>query len=183
MELTTIAKPYANAVFAIATEDKNSQADWRAVLAAGAQLANDASLQAFIASPSVSNTDKTKATIELFQSVLGKKLEKNEVNFINLLLENGRITVLPNILALFDEKVNLGEDAKAFQVISAYPLNAEEEKKIISDLSKKHNATISVETKIDENLVGGLVIKEGDKVIDLSVQARLNELGSRLSVN
>jgi F0F1-type ATP synthase delta subunit len=48
---------------------------------------------------------------------------------------------------------------------------------IVKDLSDKYKTTISIDTEIDEDLVGGVVIKEGDKVIDLSIKARVNELG------
>ncbi|VVM20418.1 hypothetical protein BSPWISOXPB_11333 [uncultured Gammaproteobacteria bacterium] len=49
-------------------------------------------------------------------------------------------------------------------------------------MSDKYKTTVSIDIEIDENLVGGVVIKEGDKVIDLSIKARVNELGSQLSV-
>jgi F-type H+-transporting ATPase subunit delta len=77
---------------------------------------------------------------------------------------------------------NLNSDAKAFHVTSAYKLSKKEEDEIIKDLSDKYKTTVSIDIEIDENLVGGVVIKEGDKVIDLSIKARVNELGSQLSV-
>ncbi len=182
MELTTIAKPYANAIFEIAEQTK-SHSDWKGVLEAGAQLANDASMQAFIASPSTTSENKAQAVAALFKSILGRALSKQENAFVALLLDNGRIDALPSMLELFDLMSNLSSDAKAFHVLSAYKLSAAEEKQIVSDLSDKYNTTVSIDTQIDENLVGGVVIKEGDKVIDLSIKARVDELGSRLSIN
>jgi F-type H+-transporting ATPase subunit delta len=182
VELTTIAKPYANAIFEIAEQNK-SHSDWRGVLEAGAQLANDGSMQAFIASPSATNENKAQAVTALFKSVLGRSLNNEETAFIALLLDNGRIDALPSMLELFDTMNNLSSDAKAFNVISAYKLSTAEEKQIVKDLSDKYKTTVSVDTEIDEDLVGGVVIKEGDKVIDLSIKARVNELGSRLSIN
>ncbi len=182
MELTTIAKPYANAIFEIAEQAK-SHSDWRGVLEAGTQLANDASMQAFIASPGTTSENKAQAVAALFKSILGRALSKQENSFVALLLDNGRIDALPSMLELFDAMSNLSSDAKAFHVVSAYKLSAAEEKQIVSDLSDKYNTTVSIDTEIDENLVGGVVIKEGDKVIDLSIKARVDELGSRLSIN
>ncbi len=181
MELTTIAKPYANAIFEIAEQNK-SHSDWRGVLEAGAQLADDANMQAFIASPSATKANKAEALAVLFKSVLGRALSTEETTFVALLLDNGRVNALPSILALFDARINLISDAKTFHVISAYKLSAKEEKQIVSDLSDKYNTTVSIDTEIDDGLVGGVVIKEGDKVIDLSIKARINELGSHLSV-
>jgi len=182
VELTTIAKPYANAIFEIAQQSK-SHSDWKAVLEVGAVIAEDVMMCAFVASPSASKAKKAKAVIAVFKSSLGRLLSEKEKAFVGLLLENGRLSVLPSILALFNAKISLGSDAKVFQVISAYQLSAEEEKKIVSDLTDKYNTTVSIDTVVDESLVGGIVIKEGDKVIDLSVKARVDELSSCLSIN
>jgi len=182
VELTTIAKPYANAVFEIAEQNK-SHSDWRGVLEAGAELANDENMQAFIASPSTTSENKAQAVAAVFKSILGRALSKEETIFVTLLLDNGRISALPSMLESFDIMSNLSSDAKAFHVVSAYKLSAAEEKQIVSDLSDKYSTTVSIDTEVDESLVGGVVIKEGDKVIDLSIKARVDELGSRLSIN
>lgn len=181
MELTTIAKPYANAVFEIAQQNK-SHADWKGVLEVGVSVANDATMRAFVASPNSTKANKAKTMIAIFTSALGRALSKQEKAFVDLLLKNGRINALPSILALFSAMSDLNSDAKAFHVTSAYKLSKKEEDEIIKDLSDKYKTTVSIDIEIDENLVGGVVIKEGDKVIDLSIKARVNELGSQLSV-
>jgi F-type H+-transporting ATPase subunit delta len=182
VEITTIAKPYANAIFEIAEQNK-SHSDWRGILEAGAKLANDENMQAFIASPSTTSENKAQAVAAVFKSILGRAISKEETVFVTLLLDNGRISALPSMLESFDIMSNLSSDAKAFHVISAYKLSAAEEKQIVTDLSDKYSATVSIDTEVDESLVGGVVIKEGDKVIDLSIKARVDELGSRLSIN
>ncbi|WXU00167.1 MAG: ATP synthase subunit delta [Catillopecten margaritatus gill symbiont] len=182
MELTTIAKPYANAIFEIAQQNEMHSV-WRSILEVGASIADDTKMRAFIASPNATKAVKSKAIIEIYQSAMGRMLNAQEIAFVDLLLKNNRIGVLPSILALFDAKCNLGSDAKVFQVTSAYKLSAAEEKKITRDLSDKYKTTVSIDTEIDKNLVGGVVIKEGDKVTDLSIQARVNGLGSSLSIN
>lgn len=182
MELTTVAKPYANAIFEIANQG-GSHNKWRDVLVAGSQLAEDSTVQAFVASPSASKTTKTETIIKLLNAALGRELDDQEANFIALLLNNDRVVVLPSVLALFDQMSNQSGNARAFRVSSAYALTQAEEKDIVKDLSAQFNTTVTIETQLDENLVGGIVIKEGDKVIDLSIQARVNELSSRLSVN
>ena len=181
MELTTIAKPYANAIFKIARQNK-SYADWKEVLETGALVANDTTMRAFIATPNLTKSDKIKAIMAIFKSALDRALNKQETAFVSLLLENGRMETLPAILELFGAMSNLNGNSKTFHVISAYELSEKERQEIVNDLSNKYNTTVNIDTKIEESLVGGVVIKEGDKVIDLSIQARVNELGSHLSV-
>ena len=89
----------------------------------------------------------------------------------------------PSVLALFEDKLNTFDAAKAFMVTSAFELTDAEEEAIISDLGAKYNAKVTIETMIDESLVGGLIIKLGDKVIDLSIKARSEELSLRLTTH
>ena len=182
MEFITVAKPYANAIFEIAEQNK-SHSDWRDVLDAGAHLANDEDLQGFIASPSVTSGNKAVAVRALFKSILARELSAEELAFINLVLSNARLGALPTILSLFDKSTDLIGSAKVFQVTSAYKLSAKAKKKIVSDLSDKYKTSVSIDTEVDGNLVGGLIIKDGDKVIDLSIQARVDGLNLCLSIN
>lgn len=181
MEFTTIAKPYANAIFAIA-EQNQSFDDWGKMLQVGTQLARDKALQGFISSANTTKDDKRTMIVGLFESVLGKTLSREELSFVDLLLKNARINALPSICDLFAKMSNSSSDIQLFTVISAYQLSAKEQQQIVNDLSAKYNTNININTEIDENLVGGVVIKRGDKVIDLSIQARVNSLGLRLSV-
>jgi F-type H+-transporting ATPase subunit delta len=180
MELVTIAKPYANAVFEIAQQDK-SHDDWKVVLEAAATIAADDQMQAYLESPSASKQDKSATIQKLVASVISRTLNTKENEFLSLILDNGRAMALPSILALFDNQSNAFDDAKAFSIVSAYKLTATEENAIVADLSAKYNATVSIETSVDETLVGGLIIKLGDKVIDLSIKARSEELNFRLT--
>ncbi|HIB28209.1 MAG TPA: F0F1 ATP synthase subunit delta [Candidatus Thioglobus sp.] len=182
MELVSIAKPYANAVFEIAQQDK-SHDDWKAVLEASAALVADAQMQSYLDSPSTSKQDKGKTIQSLVTSIVGRALNTKENEFLSLVLDNDRAAALPSILSLFDDRSNSFDDAKAFTVISAYKLTATEEKNIVKDLAEKYNASVSIETSIDETLVGGLIIKLGDKVIDLSIKARTDELNLCLSTH
>lgn len=181
MELTTIAKPYVNAIFAIAQQNQSFY-DWGQVLQAGAKLADDATLKEFLASTKTSKTDKHSMVIGLFESILGRELNAQELSFVGLVLKNGRINALPSMFDLFTQMSNFNSNVQLFNVISAYQLNAQEQQKIIDGLSAKYNTKVSIDTEIDESLVGGVVIKQGDKVIDLSIQARVNALGLCLSV-
>ncbi len=180
MELTTIAKPYANAVFEIAQQNK-SFIDWRSILEVGATIANDATIHTFISSPNPAKANKIGAIFAIFSSALDRELSKQEKTFVDLLLKNNRINALPSILKLFNAMSNLSSNTKSFHVISAYKLSEKEKEEIIKNLSDKYKAMVSIDTEIDKNLICGVVIKEGDKVIDLSTKACLHKLNLQLS--
>ena len=182
MELVTIAKPYASAIFEIAQQDK-SHDDWKVVLEAAASLAINEQMQAYLDSPSASKQDKNIAIHNLVTSIANRELNTKEKEFLSLVLDNGRTTALPSILSIYEEQSYIFDDAKAFDVISAYELTAAEEQKIVADLSAKYDATVSIEITIDKTLVGGLIIKLGDKVIDLSIKARTDELSRHLTTH
>ncbi|WPE17976.1 F0F1 ATP synthase subunit delta [Candidatus Thioglobus autotrophicus] len=182
MELVTIAKPYANAVFEIAQQDK-SHNDWKVVLEAAASLVIDEQLQDYLESPNATKQDKSSTIQKLVASVVNRKLATKENEFLSLILDNGRTEALPSILSLFEDRSNAFDEAKAFHVISAYKLTAAEEKSIVADLSEKYNAGVSIETTIDDSLIGGLIIKLGDKVIDMSIKARTDELNLLLTTH
>jgi F-type H+-transporting ATPase subunit delta len=84
---------------------------------------------------------------------------------------------------VFESTVSNANKSKNFKVISAYELSEDEQKAIVKDLTSKHKTTVSVETEIDVTLKGGVIIKEGDKVIDTSIKAKVDALGVSLSVN
>jgi F-type H+-transporting ATPase subunit delta len=179
LELVTIAKPYVQALFDIADKDGSHQT-WLSVLKASKQLADDAQMREFIASPKVEKTRKTELMSSLLQSSLGRSLSAQESIFIKLLFDNARINALPSMLALFAKKINALDNAKVFNIFSAYPLSDSEQQQLTDILSKKYNSAISINTTVEPTLVGGLVIKDGDKVVDLSIQARTEGLSSRL---
>ncbi len=182
MELITIAKPYANAIFEIAQQDK-SYNDWKVVLEAATAIVINKQMQAYLDSPNASKQDKISTIQKLVASVVSRQLNTKENEFLSLILSNNRETALPSITTLFENKANIFDDTKTFNVISAYELTLAEEENIIADLKTKYNAKISIETTIDELLVGGLIIKLGDKVIDLSIKARTDELSLHLTTH
>ncbi len=181
MELAVIAKPYASAIFELAQQNK-SHLQWKMVLDAGAQLFFDEQMRRFIASPSVLEQDKLSAIKALLKSILARELSEHEATFIGVLLDNNRTDALPSIATLFEGLMNTINDTKVFNVISAYQLSEPEKKKIESDLANQYNKVVSIDTAINKDLVGGVIVKDGDKVIDMSIKARVNELGLCLSI-
>ncbi|MBW5290318.1 MAG: ATP synthase delta chain [Candidatus Ruthia sp. Asou_11_S2] len=181
MELAVIAKPYANAIFELAQQDK-SYLQWKMVLDAGTQLLVDQQMHRFIAFPNVLKQDKLSTIKALLKSILARGLSEHEATFIGVLLDNNRINALPSISTLFESLMNTTSDAKMFNVISAYQLSESEKKQIVSDLANQYNKVVSIDTTIDKDLVGGIIVKDGDKVIDMSIKAQVDELRLCLSI-
>ena len=182
MELSTIAKPYAQAIFEIA-EQSNSVLGCSDFLAAATVIMADKNTKTFIASPSKSKNQKFDLISALIAKMTSKDLSKQEAAFINLVLNNDRSSAISSIANAFESTVSNANKSKNFKVISAYELSEAEQQASVNDLKSKHKTTVSVETEIDVTLKGGVIIKEGDKVIDTSIKAKVDALSVSLSVN
>ena len=182
MELSTIAKPYAQAIFEIAGQSK-SVSSWSDFLAAASVIMADKNTKAFIASPGKSKDQKFDLISALIGKITSRELSKQESAFINLILNNDRSSVISSIADAFESAVSNANKSKNFKVISAFELSDAEQKAIVEDLTSKHKTTVAVETEIDKTLKGGVIIKDGDKVIDTSIKAKVDALSVSLSVN
>ncbi|SFV70020.1 ATP synthase delta chain [hydrothermal vent metagenome] len=180
MELQTVAKPYAKALNALATQN-NSFIGWQEYLKALTSVVENEQMKQFVNSPNISLDKKKTFVNTLLEKLLSRKLTKQELNFVDLLVTNNRLIASVYILELFN---NFGVNAvRTIEVISAYKLSKEEEKSLMSFLAKKFDCEIILNIVIDSSLLSGLVIKDGDKVIDLSIHARIEELSACLSIN
>ena len=140
MELSTIAKPYAQAIFEIA-EENSSLSEWSELLStASAIMAADAT-QAFVASPGKSKDQKVELICALLEKVTSRELSKQESALINLILNNGRTEAFGSISSAFESAVSNANQSKSFQVVSAFELTEEEKKAIVDDLTSKHKTT------------------------------------------
>ena len=182
MELSTIAKPYAQAIFEIA-EKNSSLSEWSELLRTASAIMADDTTQAFVASPSKSKDQKVELICVLLEKATSRELSKQESALINLILNNGRTEAFGSISSAFESSVSNAKQSKSFQVVSAFELTDEEKKAIVDDLTSKHKTTVTVDTVVDETLKGGVIIKEGDKVIDTSIKAKVDALSVCLSVN
>jgi len=182
MELSTIAKPYAHAIFEIA-EKNDSLSEWSELLSTASAIMADNATQAFIASPGTSKDQKIELICTLLEKATSRELSKQESALINIVLNNGRTDAFGSISSAFDSAVSNANQSKSFQVVSAFELTEAEEKAIVEDLTSKHKTTVNVDTVVDETLKGGVIIKEGDKVIDTSIKAKVDALSVSLSVN
>jgi F-type H+-transporting ATPase subunit delta len=178
----TIARPYAQAVFDLAHEG-GELAAWSESLDAAGQLSADGQIAEYLSNPAFSNEQRLEFLTGLFAKAKADVLagsDKKGTNFLKLLIENGRVGVLVEIAEHFEALKADVEGTVDVLVTSASPLSAAQEKEISTVLAKRLGREVRIETEIDENLIGGAVIKAGDVVIDGSLRARLDGLTNAL---
>ena len=178
----TIARPYAKAVFEIANE-AGDLANWSKSLDIAGQLLADSALVEYLGNPEFNNEQRLEFLTGLFKKAGAKVLKGGDskgTNFLKLLLENRRLAVLPEIAEHFEALKAKVENTVDAVVTSATKLSKKQVGDIAAALKKRLGCDVNVETEIDENLIGGAVIRAGDVVIDGSLRARLEGLATAL---
>lgn len=173
-ENVTVARPYAEAAFELAKAD-GALAAWQTALQRMAIAAADAQMLECVADPRLSPA----ALAELFLGVAGA-LTTEQVGFVNVLVDNRRLGVLPEISTLFGELKNTHEGTHNAVVSSAFPLDAAQLAKLVADLEQKLGFKIEATVELAPELIGGVRIALGDQVIDASVRGKLNAMAVSL---
>ncbi len=172
-DATTIAIPYARAVFEIA-QSTGKLEQWSEKLALLAQIAANPSMGDVLGNPAISRDDVATLVIDIADGALGGK----GINLVKVLAENDRISVLPEIARQFEVLKTEAENKIEAEVVSALPLTAEQRESIEKGLKKRFGKDVELTEKQDASLMGGAVIRAGDLVIDGSVKGKLNKLES-----
>jgi F-type H+-transporting ATPase subunit delta len=170
-EISTIARPYAVAAYKLGKEQE-SLAKWSEMLGFATQVANDAKMQAYINDPKVLASDLQAS----FLKVCGDKLNLQAQNLIKVLVEYGRMSLLPAIANAFEELKAQDEGVLEANIISATKLNDAEVKDLVKRLEAKFGKKIDAKVSVDAELIGGIKIIVGDTVIDASVKSQLQNL-------
>lgn len=175
---TTIARPYAKAIFEYALEE-NKLAEWSAHLKNLAQAVLIPEAEKFITNP----VTTVAQHIELLESAIGAKSKDNNQinNLIALLATNKRLTLLPEIYALYEAHRAEQEKTLSVDVNSYSDLSSAQQQRLIESLSQRLQRKVSLKITIDPSLLGGAVIRAGDLVIDGSVRGKLNKLRNELA--
>ena len=174
-EPSTIARPYAEAVFRLA-DAQGKLADWASALANLSAVAADERIQAAVADP---NLPAAKAA-GLFISVLSGKLPAGGENFVRVLAENGRLDVLSEISSQFQTLKNDREGVIEAEVYTAFEMNDGQVADLVSRLEKKTGRKVKARVSVEKELIGGVKVVLGDKVIDGSARAQLAALENAL---
>ncbi len=176
-ELTTVARPYAKAAFEFA-RDKGKLADWSAMLALAAAVASDADFARYLARPALTADEQAQAFIK----AAGDKLDADTRNFISNVVAHGRVAALPAIAELFETLREELEQSAEVSVITAYALTDAQRDALSARLGSKLGRRVSIgEVTVDPTLIGGVVVRSGDLVIDASVRGKLGKLSATLN--
>lgn len=174
-DFTTAARPYANAVYDTASES-NSLDSWGDALSNLAAVISDAQMSDLLERPDLGKAEKG----ELILKVLGDKLTDKQQNLVRLMAENNRLKLMPDVLAQFEVARAKAENKIEAEVSSAFELSAEQLSELVNTLKNKLGSDVTVTTAIDESLIGGVIIKAGDTIIDASMKSQLDSLALSL---
>lgn len=173
-ELRTLARPYAEAVFELAGDDL---AAWSEALDALAAIAGNEDVAALIGNPRVDDGALAETIVAIAGDALKKAGGDRAANLVRLLAENDRLRLLPEIAAQYADLRAAAENRVDVEVRAAGELGEAQRKALAAALEKRLARQVSLSYTIDENLIGGAVIRAGDLVIDGSVRAQLARLG------
>lgn len=175
-ELITVARPYAEAVFKLASET-NSLLAWSEVLAVLSALAQESTVAEYVANPKYSS-EQVK---QLLDDVLVKMANPQVSNFVSAILENRRFAVLPQVALLFEEMRAKAEGSVNACIESAFELNGAQIDELKALLTARIGKRVDATVSVDPDLIGGVRMTIGDDVIDASVRGKLAALSVRLT--
>lgn len=170
-----IAHPYAVAAFNQAREEGDTEG-WSNVLATLAQVVSDRHAKGLIASPGVDKAQLAALLVDVTGQALGSPLKPTAANFVRILAEKHRLEVVPDIAQAYELERSRAEQRSDVKVVSAFELSDQEQDKLAKLLGKRLGTEIRMSVDIDPELIGGVIIRAGDTVIDSSVRGRLQEL-------
>ena len=173
-ELATVARPYAEAIFRVA--QAGNLAQWSDLVSELAQIGSHEEVLAYARNPKVLDSDVIAAIKALLKSPLNAEAN----NFLSMLIENGRIALLPEIGAQFALLKNAAEGAADAEITSAFDMSEAQVAELIKTLEKKFSRKLKPVVTVDPSLIGGVRVVVGDEVLDTSVSAKLQQLRSAL---
>ena len=153
-EKSTIARPYAQAAFELAQQQDDLK-KWSEMLQLIALIISDPSITKYIDNPEVDDASLGK----LLLSICGEQLNESGKNFLRVLIENKRLLVAPEIVALFEQHRAEAERTIEAEVISAFPLSEEQQRLLADKLKKRLGRVVHLATKVDSSLVGGAIVQ------------------------
>ena len=177
-ELATIARPYAEALFkASAGVDAQTLG---AQVQALAGVATDPALRQFADSPKVN----TGLVFNVVADVLARKgvvLQDALQNLLRAVLDNGRLSVMPEIAAQYQSLVNARTGVHDARIHSAFPIDAGQLPGVVAALERRFGRKLNAQVEVDPGLIGGTRAVVGDEVLDTSVKARLEQMKAALT--
>lgn len=174
-ESISLARPYAKAAFRTALESK-TLVDWSKHLALLSTFVENSDLQRTLSHPGLTSNQKAQVLISICDDSLSVELQ----NFITVLAENNRLLLIPDVATMYEELKSAEEATMDVAVETAMRLTADQKKRLMESLNKKLERTINLKSSVNKQLIGGVVIRAGDLVIDASIRGRLTKLAEKV---
>lgn len=174
-ENVTLARPYAEAAFQLA-KGGNALPAWSAALTRLAAVTTNPEMEACIGNPLLTPEQVSRLCLD----VAGDALSAQQQDFVRVLVDNDRLTVLPEIAELFEGLKADHEGVKHAEITSAFALDESALKNLIADLERRFGGKVDATVSLDPELIGGVRIAVGDEVIDASVRGKLAAMATAL---
>jgi len=175
-ERATVARPYAKAAFAYASE-QGRLAEWSRWLTTARSVVESDEFQKLERSPGITGAD----LLGLVTSICGDSIDAHGKAFLGILAENGRLGYLPEVVERYEELKAESESVADAEVISATALDEAQKQRLASALTKRLKRTVRLTCSVDPTLIGGAVVRSGDLLIDGSLRSRLGRLETELT--
>lgn len=176
-EITTVARPYARAAFSCALDEDNGLATWSRMLALLKAVLLDPRVSELLDDPLLTTETQKKTLADLMAGDLSEK----GANFVDVLADNDRLALIPAVSDMFEQLRASYEKTIEVEVQSAFEVSEDEEAKLADALKRKLQRDVNIHTTVDESLIGGVLIKADDTVIDDSIRGRLSRLSQVLN--
>ena len=170
MEIATVARPYAEALFQIAQKQDLTQ--WSQLIEALANIGSHPQVLEVANNPNLRKDQIAEILFSIF------RCENDELvkNFIQVLVDNDRVSLLPEIAHQFEELKNASQGAAIAKIATAFPLTEAQVDDIVSKLEKRFGRKLIPTVEVDDSLIGGICATVGDEVLDLSVRGKLQKM-------
>lgn len=176
-ELSTVARPYAEALFAVAQGSGEKLDVWLAAVDDLAGLMAHPQVAEVVADPKLDH----EQVLGLLSGMMKTALPPAGVNFVKLLIENQRLAVLPDVATQFRQLKNRAEGVADCLIETAFPLSEAQIAELLASLSRKFGQKLKPEVRVNADLIGGVRATVGDQVLDGSVRARLSDMQTALT--
>ena len=174
-ELATIARPYAEALFRVA--QNGDLASWSETLSAMSSVATNPDVMDMARNPKISDEQVISAFLSAVNSPANNELK----NFVSMLVENGRLSLLPEIASQFHALRNVQEGAADAEIVSAFEMTPAQVVDLVATLEKRFGRNLNPSVTVDNSLIGGVRVVVGDEVLDTSVRAKLQRMQTALT--
>jgi len=176
MAESSLARPYARAAFEYA-HAAGGMAAWSEGLALLATVAADPRVARVLGDPRITRERRGELLIE----ICGDALVTGQDNFIRLLAANARLQLIEAIQARFEALRAEAENRLDAEVVTAHPLDEARQQRLAEVLGKRLGRDVQLQARVDDQIIGGLIVRAGDLVIDASLRGSIDRLKSRIA--